>query len=331
MVSIANKPLLLIEDKIGLGIIQVSNPIAITLKQFSKLRKYHEITESDRIKWWPSYDTLYAYTIIKSSFFKKKLYLDYKSGPQIVVSPSNIFIKHIFIGTAGLVSSTFKTYPLHFIEINYSFYRFPGPLFISKLKTYGLKYSIKVNQSITHFKKLSNVQTLWKKFYDSFVSIHDQIVCFIFQFSKKFVFSKSNMTKLKKLSLNPKHNYVFEFRESAWFNNEIVTNLFKEKKWTQCIVHVSNQSKWADNMTDGFNPKLSKVVTTSDMIYVRLHGTKGQYIGSYSNNLLSKLIELVRRYNIHNIIVVFNNTDDGYALKDSMRFEYKFNTLNLSG
>jgi len=315
---IANKPLLLIEDKIGLGIIELSEPVQITLNEFSKLQKYHQITESDRIKWWPTYNILYAYTVTKRFFFKKKLFLDYKTGPQITVLPSNIVLKNIFIGTAGLVTNSFKTYPLSFIEINYTFYRYPNASFISKLKTYGLKYSIKVNRLITHSKQLSNVQLLWKKFYELFVPIYDQIICFIFQFSKKFMFNESNIIKLQKLSLSPKHQYAFEFRESGWYNNELVTELFKRKKWTQCVVYVSNHLKWADNLSDGFNPKLSKVVTTSNIFYIRLHGTKGQYVGSYSNNLLNKLIELVRRYNIHTIVVVFNNTNDGSALKNSI-------------
>src|SRR5271154_5436726 len=73
--SIVNHDLLLIENKIGLGIIQLAAPYAINLKEFKKLYPKHLITETDRMTWWPSYHILYAYNIMTFKKFLKPILL----------------------------------------------------------------------------------------------------------------------------------------------------------------------------------------------------------------------------------------------------------------
>ena len=66
---ISNENLLLIENKVGLGIIRLGTPEKINLKQFDKLKDNHLISEEDRIKWWPKYKNLYMYPIVKSRIY----------------------------------------------------------------------------------------------------------------------------------------------------------------------------------------------------------------------------------------------------------------------
>src|SRR6185295_20202526 len=75
--QIINVPLLLIENKMGLGVIVLDEPQLINLNKFKLMRKYHLITESDRLKWWESYEELYAYSIIKKHFFQIPILLGY--------------------------------------------------------------------------------------------------------------------------------------------------------------------------------------------------------------------------------------------------------------
>src|SRR5580658_4361733 len=89
--TIINYNLLLLENKIGLGIIQLGPPTKINLTEFNKLTPYHRITEKERLTWWPNYTNLYAYPIIKKKFFHRALLLDYPRGPQITVNVPNIF------------------------------------------------------------------------------------------------------------------------------------------------------------------------------------------------------------------------------------------------
>lgn len=329
--SITLKPLLLIENKIGLGIIELGIPKEINLKQFAHLNTYHLISELDRIKWWDGYDTLYAYVITKAIFFKIPLLLGYVTGPQITIQPKNIWLRKIFIGTSGLTGLTFKSYAqyLKSIEINYTFYRQPTISFITNLQKYNLAYTIKVHQLITHYKQLKNIRTEWKNFSTPFAILKNKVICFLFQFSPKFIFNEKNFSKLAKLEPYLTGNYIFafEFRDKLWFNN-LVQELFKKNNWTVCISHVANN--WAGNLSVGFNPKLSSYVSTSDTIYFRLHGTQGQYLGEYSNRIFTEIINFIKnKSTVKNVLIYFNNTDSGDALIDAKKLQSKFNNLNI--
>lgn len=332
--SISLKPLLLIENKMGLGIIELGLPKEINLKQFTHLKKYHLISESDRVTWWDNYDILYAYVINKVKFFKIPLLLGYKTGPQITVRSENIWLRKIYIGTSGLSGATFKSYSekLSSLEINYTFYRQPTLTFINNLQKYNLSYTVKVHQLITHYNQLKNIRTKWKKFSDPFKILKDRIICFLFQFSPKFIFDEKNFSKLVKLEtyLTGKYIFAFEFRDKLWFNDSI-RDLFRKNNWTLVVSYVINTNNWAGNLSTGFNPKLSSdLITTSNTIYFRLHGTDGQYTGAYSNRMLSSIVKFIRtKSTIENVLIYFNNTDNGNAIIDANKLRLKFNNLNI--
>jgi len=345
--SIVNHDLLLIENKIGLGIIQLAAPYAINLKEFKKLYPKHLITETDRMTWWPSYHILYAYNITTFKKFLKPILLNYPTGPQITVKRENIKPKHILVGTSGYHYDYYKEtkhnnhpktkdilayYAAHLnsVEINYTFYRKPTENFINNLNKHDLTYIIKVNQTITHYKQLKNIGSIWNEFYHIFDPIIDKIDCFLFQFNTHFIFNKDRFLRFKKLSklLNTRHKYAFEFRDRSWFN-ELVYAVIKKYKWIIVITHVNNDDGWAGNLLDGFNPSLSSDIPISGTIYFRLHGTKGQYFGSYSSTHYKKMIDFIKKKNINTALVYFNNTDDGNAWLNANKFYHLFNHLNL--
>ena len=337
MALISNKLCLLIENKQGLGIIVLAEPKEINLTQFKKLFVYHKITEADRLEWWPNYKILYVYPIIKSTMFKKPLLLNYVPGPQITITPSNIHLKKIFIGTSGLTDrNSFDTYAAHLnsIEINYTFYRNPTKKFISNLQMHNLTYTIKVNRLITHYSTLTNIKSNWNNFYRLFSPIKNKIICFLFQFSAKFILNKNNFIKLNKLSkyLDPSHLYAFEFRNRVWFDNMYVDKLFKRNRWIKVVVHVNNDDKWAGDLRNGFNPSLSRLSSTTS-IYLRLHGTTGQYTGSYAPAGLEKIYKLISTKQFDSVFIYFNNTDDGRkftnAWTNALKLTSKINHENL--
>lgn len=340
--SIVDEDLLLIENKIGIGIIKLDYPKKINLKQFSQLGKYHQISEDERKKWWDKYKYLYVYPIIKTKIFRNPLLLDYSAGPQISITPENISIKKIFIGMSGYYYK--DMYPkntkdlldyynqnLNSVEINSTFYRFPPQSTIIKLQNHDLIYSIKVNKYITHNKKMENIDRYWKDFYNIFKPIHHKIYCFLFQFSSKFHCNKENYTRLKKLPkiLNKNHYYAFEFRDSSWFENNKVDDLFKKNKWIFVIINVANPEHWTGNLQNGFNPSLKKYKITSDSIYIRMHGSIDKYFGEYHNNDFKQIYDFIAKKPINNSFIYFNNTDDMSAFSDSIKFTKKFNKINL--
>ena len=339
--TIINHDLLLIEDKIGLGIIQLGKPIRINLKQFKKMYKYHLIPEKDRIEWWSRYHILYAYPIIKNKIFKKPLLLNYSMGAQITIKPENIIYKKILVGMSGYdykqmypsgINDRLTYYQnyLNSVEINMTFYRFPTEKTLLKLLKYHLCYTIKVNRYITHVKRLNEVDEYWNQFYQSLSSLHNRIICFLFQFSSNFLYNSTNMYRLKKIikHLNPKHRYAFEFRDSSWFNNDEVNKLFLIHNLIQVIVNVSDG--WT-NLSPGFNPPLNKYKPTSDMLYIRMHGTQNKYVGSYTPKELHKIFNFIAEKSVDKSLVYFNNTDhDSDAFRNAVSLKNKFNDYNLN-
>lgn len=340
--QLVNNNLLLIENKLGLGIIRLNNPFKIDLTHFRKLFKYHRISENDRKKWWPEHQYLYAYPIISSKIFSRPIILDYPKGPQITIMPDNLILKKIFVGMSGYyykymypkgVKNILDYYSKHLnsVEINHTFYHFPSKAMICKLSKYNLVYSIKVHHMITHNKKFKKIDQYWKIFYNSFKPIHENIYCFLFQMSPKFIYSSNNYDKIKQISkiLNKNHRYAFEFRNVEWFNSK-VDKLFRKNNWSYVIININNDIHWAGNLNNGFNPPLSRYNLTSDFIYLRMHGSNGQYIGSYSERELNMIYHLINKEPIKYAFIYFNNTDSNSdAFVDSYRFLRKFNELNI--
>lgn len=331
--SIANKPLLLIENKLGLGLIQLSLPKKINLKQFINSRRSHLITESERNAWWPLYTTLYAYVITKKQFFRNPILLEYGPGPQITIKSPNIFFQKILIGTSGLPEFTrsknkFLSYSaqLNSLEINHTFYSMPTTLFSTNLSQYRLLYTIKVPRLITHYKQLKNVKTIWNDMYKALKPIHSQIVCFLFQFSSHFICNEQNVIKLEKLSkiLGHKHLFAFEFRDRSWFDNKSVMALFKKFDWILVIVHSINMI----NLSNGFNPDLKSCVPDSTNVYIRLHGTTGQYVGSYGRSVLTQIKKFIYKLRPNISLIYFNNTDSADAWPNALKLKSKFNRCN---
>ena len=331
--SIINQPLLLIENKLGLGIIKLDPPKEISLRQFATLRSRHLITTAEREKWWGSYDKLYAYPIIKTKIFKIPALLDYLTGPQITVKPEHIHFNKILIGTSGLpvhVKNNFSYYStyLNSVEINYTFYHMPTISFSTNLSKHNLLYTIKIPQLITHYKQLKNIKKIWHDFYQALKPAHEKIICFLFQFNSHFVFNELNLIKLKKLSGLSKlhrHSFAFEFRDQSWFDNLNVIKLFQMHSWILVIVNSTNIA----NLSNGFNPRLNSYVPTSNLLYFRLHGTTGKYTGSYKNYILNQIKKLIFDIRPTISLIYFNNTDSGDAWPNAFKLKSKFNPLNI--
>lgn len=343
--TIVHQNLLLIEGKYGLGIIRLESPVKINLTKFHQLQNYHLITENERSQWWEKYKELYAYAITEKKMFRKPLLLIYPPGPQITIKPNNIIIRKIFIGMSGFLyknmyPNNLKTsnhllsyYAKHFnsVEINSTFYRYPGKTLINNLMKHDLVYSIKVNKMITHYKKLKNVAQEWLHFCSAFKMIKNKVHCFLFQFSSHFHCNNKNITRLTELAfiLDQTYRYAFEFRNIAWFSNKKVLEIFKINQWIMVIANVINVDNWAGNLENGFNPSLPNYISTSDTIYFRMHGSIGQYMGSYSKEILNKVWKYISSINTEYSMIYFNNTDTNDAFYDAFALINKFNVCNL--
>jgi len=330
--DISHKPLLLIQNKEALGIIYLNDPKQIDLNKFNTLRKYHKITEEEREKWWKSYKELYQYDIIKKDIFDLPVPINYKTGPQVLVKPESISkLQNIFIGTSGykyewwnkseydkfdVYDKTFNT-----VEINASFYNFYKKSTWDKIinnSPDNFVYSIKVNRSITHYRKFNRL----REFIKPFIGMK-KVKCLLFQFPPNFKYSDDNIKKLNDLSkyydkAKTHMNFVFEFRNISWYlldNLTKLNDLFEKKKhWIIAVTNIDN--KYYPSF-DEYNNLINS--QQLDVMYVRMHGTADKYEGSYSKKSLKELGKFIRSNNTKeemDIFIYFNNTDSLY--KDNL-------------
>jgi uncharacterized protein YecE (DUF72 family) len=187
------------------------------------------------------------------------------------------------------------------VELNGTFYRVPK---LADLKKFSaatpddFRFSVKMNKTITHLKKLKGTQELITEFQDLILEgLGDKLSCFLFQMPPSFHCNEENTERLAEHVPKTPNNIV-ELRHESWWNEE-TKKLFKKNKFTFCNVD--------------FPGLRSYFISTSKVFYLRLHGNPELFKSSYSNPELEAFVKLFpddcKQYNIF-----FNNTyyDAGY-------------------
>ena len=87
-----DEPLLMVQKKVALAIVQVGEPREVSLAQFKKLRSHHLVSESERLKWWKGKQTFYYYPITYVKKLKFPVPVAYPQGPQVFVRRQNVKI-----------------------------------------------------------------------------------------------------------------------------------------------------------------------------------------------------------------------------------------------
>jgi len=236
----------------------------------------------------------------------------------------------IYIGTSGwtyyhwrkifypsnLKSENFLNfYAQHFntVEINSSFYHLPRAKTFKnwhKKTPSNFLFSVKVWRRITHLKKLKNVKSDFKLFFNRAESLKEKFGPLLFQFPANFRATKENIKRLVlflKFVRNRekiKAHLSFEFRHLSWFNNQIY-NLLRRYNIALC---------WADTPKYPYEEEI-----TADYLYLRLHGHEVLYASKYSRKQIKSYAEKIERLpkKIKNVYVYFDNDFHGYALKNA--------------
>ena len=197
-------------------------------------------------------------------------------------------------------SKYLEYYSKHFntLELNSTFYKTPkDSTFKSwkyKLKKLNLSLSIKANRLITHTYRLKNIEIA-----NEFVKkakLVEKLECILFQLPPSLKFDEVLIKEFVSGLIECK--YAIEFRNKSWYNDK-----------TYEILNSKNISMVAHDFNQNFFLK-----QTADFVYIRLHGSKGKYIGSYSDDFLKKI-------SIYEGFCYFNNTDDCSAPFDAMRLK----------
>lgn len=184
---------------------------------------------------------------------------------------------------AKLPSRQFLEYyasQLNAVEANYTFRRYLTDSIVAtwiEQTPPGFQFAVKAHQSLTHFRRLQNVEEPLAQFLDSLAPLKSarRLGPVLFQLPPNF---KADTRRLDNfLKLVPRTLRVaFEFRHESWFNDDIY-GVLKRRNAALCIAE-----------TDDFQ---TPQVLTADFAYFRLRNS------NYSAVARKKISNMLRSIN----------------------------------
>jgi uncharacterized protein YecE (DUF72 family) len=230
--------------------------------------------------------------------------------------------KKVFIGTSGWSYSHWKEnfYPkglkskdwLNYysttfstVEVNSTFYRLP---LLSTVQNWNSQvpknflFAVKASRYMTHQKRLKDCEDAWVSFSKVMKNLKSKIGPILFQLPPSFKMDKDRLIEFMSC-LNDEHEYVFEFRNATWFIDEIYA-LLSKKKIALCITDL--------------NGHLSPEEITAHFTYIRLHGPKKAYQGSYGISKLKLWKKKIEKWaSKTSVYCYFDNDEKGFAIEDA--------------
>lgn len=191
------------------------------------------------------------------------------------------------------------------VELNAPFYRWPKPATVRRWKRDappGFIYSVKVNQTITHERRMVRTQKLVAKYYEIAATLGDQMGCFLFQFPPSHKYTASRLKSIV-TQLDPAHRTAVEFRHKSWWRPAVYRAL-AARGITFCAVS-------APRLPEDFPPN-------QKVLYVRLSGKTRWYRHDYSVDELTSWARRIVASGAEEAWVYFNNDREGHAVKNAL-------------
>ena len=243
------------------------------------------------------------------------------AGSDIVASKRNRF--HVgcsgwfcwhwrgdFYPAASSPRDWFKIYAKKFrtVELNAPFYSWPT---LQTVKTWARQagilpfvYSVKVNEIITHQKRMVGTKRLIRDFGYIAGILGPRFGCFLYQFPPSFRYSPAALKRLLS-QLDPSRRNVAEFRHRSWWNADVY-RAFRDSGTSFC-------SSSAPRMPD-------ELIDTAEDLYIRFHGTLRWYRHNYTKAALSSRAKRVWIY--------LNNDRDGFATTNASTLQRRLHRSN---
>ena len=193
------------------------------------------------------------------------------------------------------------------VELNAPFYRWPKPATVRRWQRQAppsFRYSVKVNQSITHERRMVHTKSLVDSFCTTAGVLGDQLGCFLFQLPPSYHFTAARLKTIV-AQLDPRYRNVVEFRHRSWWRPSVYRALAAR----QIVFCTVSAPRLPDTL-----PPAGKVV------YARFHGTSRWYEHDYSDAELRAWADRLIAAQAEEAWVYFNNDRRGYAVKNALRF-----------
>ena len=194
------------------------------------------------------------------------------------------------------------------VEINNTFYQLPGPAIFKKWRDQappGFIYSVKANRFITHMKKLKDPKEPVKRFLKNARILADHLGPVLFQLPPRWSVNEDRLEEFTDV-LPRDLQYVFEFRDSSWYNDRVY-GILSKKQMSLCLHDMKGSE--------------SPVISIGPLCYIRFHGTTGLYGGKYADATLRKWAEFIKKILAEDkeVYAYFNNDAEANAPQDALR------------
>ncbi len=192
------------------------------------------------------------------------------------------------------------------VELNAPFYRWPKPVTVRRWfrdAPPGFRYTVKVNQRITHEKRLTGCRRLTTEFYGIADALQEKMGCFLFQFPPSFKYSAARLKSVV-ASLDPARKSVVEFRHKSWWQEKVYAAL-KDRGITFCAISA---------------PRLPEAFPSDQSVaYFRLHGKSRWYRHNYTAEELNIWKDRILACGAREAWIYFDNDHNGNAVKNALQ------------
>ena len=192
------------------------------------------------------------------------------------------------------------------VEINYSFYRLPSEAAFDRWREQapeGFLYAVKANRYLTHIKRLKDAAEPLERFLSRARRLGDKLGPILWQLPPRW---RANPERLETFAalLPPDLTHAFEFRDPRWFV-EPVRRILEQHGLAFCIFDMPGLPcpAWV----------------TSDVVYLRFHGSGVVYGGRYGREGLQPWATRIREWLCEGqrVYAYFNNDAFGFAVEDA--------------
>jgi uncharacterized protein YecE (DUF72 family) len=199
-------------------------------------------------------------------------------------------------------------------EINGSFYRTPSLQAVRdwRIQTPApFSFAWKASKFITHWKRLTEKCENSIDLLETRLQVlGPKVGAVLFQLPPQFTCNRDRLAGFLPM-LSKRWRYAFEFRHNSWYTDDILV-LLQQHSVALCISdHADAPSPWE---------------VTAPHVYIRGHGPKGRYAGSYPSGTLRRWAEAIARWRGEgrDVLVYFDNDQKAAAPKDAIRLMRMF-------
>jgi uncharacterized protein YecE (DUF72 family) len=209
-------------------------------------------------------------------------------------------------------------YTQHFatVELNNTFYQLPSEKAFHRWKETAppsFVYAVKVSRLITHLKKLRNTQDALANFLSRARLLGEKLGPLLYQLPPSLSCDQALLEEF--LQLLPQDlSYIFEFRHPSWFSEKVFEQLSRHQVGL-CLFDM---------------PELTTpLVATTDLAYIRFHGSQGLYQSSYPTEELQDWAQRIASLgkDLREIYIYFNNDFQAVAVNNALTLRKELSDL----